>query len=64
MQTHPHGDPNQEYFNCHPGGLDYVFGNMVRQGLLMKEENKLPSEQFVLDPYSAFARRYDPQTLT
>ncbi|KAH6654745.1 Alpha/Beta hydrolase protein [Truncatella angustata] len=58
--SHPYGDPNGEYFKCHSGELYYVFGNLVRQGLPMRDENDLPFEQFVLDSFASFARAYDP----
>lgn len=56
----PYGDPDAEYFKCHSGELYYVFGNLARQGLPMRDEHDLPFEQFVLDSFAAFARTYDP----
>ncbi|KAM7197691.1 Alpha/Beta hydrolase fold [Rhypophila sp. PSN 637] len=58
--THPNGDPTQEYFKCHSGELYYVFGNLARQGLPMRDENDLPFEQLVLDLFAAFIREGDP----
>ncbi|KAH9903573.1 Alpha/Beta hydrolase protein [Xylariomycetidae sp. FL2044] len=56
----PDGDPAMEYFKCHSGELYYVFGNLARQGLPLRDEFDLPFEQFVVDSFSAFARTYDP----
>lgn len=58
--TRPHGDPDQEYLKCHSGELYYVFGNLARQGLPLRDEHDLPFEQYVLDSFAAFARTYDP----
>ncbi|KAJ9154756.1 Carboxylic ester hydrolase [Pleurostoma richardsiae] len=58
--SHPHGDPNLPYFKCHSGELYYVFGNLARQGLPLRDEHDLPMEQFTLDSFSSFARTYDP----
>ncbi|KAI1467047.1 cholinesterase [Daldinia caldariorum] len=56
----PHGDPGAEYRKCHSGELYYVFGNLVRQGLPLRDEADLPFQQFVLDVFSSFARTFDP----
>ncbi|KAK8041979.1 cholinesterase-like protein [Apiospora rasikravindrae] len=56
----PHGDPDREYWKCHSGELYYVFGNLARQGLPLRDEHDLPFEQFVLDSFTSFARTYDP----
>ncbi|KAI1826250.1 cholinesterase [Xylaria intraflava] len=58
--SHPLGDPTGEYFKCHSGELYYLFGNLVRKGLPMRDEFDLPFEQFVVDSFSSFARTYDP----
>ncbi|KAK4210942.1 Alpha/Beta hydrolase protein [Rhypophila decipiens] len=58
--TRPNGDPSKEYFKCHSGELYYVFGNLARQGLPMRDENDLPFEQLVLDMFAAFIREGDP----
>ncbi|KAK0621458.1 Alpha/Beta hydrolase protein [Bombardia bombarda] len=58
--SHPHGDPSLPYFKCHSGELYYVFGNLARQGLPMRDEHDLPFEQLVLDRFAAFVRTYDP----
>jgi carboxylesterase type B len=56
----PNGDPNQEYFKCHSGELYYVFGNVLRQGLPLRDEFDLPFEQYVLDSWASFARTASP----
>lgn len=58
--AHPYGDPSAEYFKCHSGELYYIFGNLARQGLPMRDEFDLPFEQFVLDSFASFARTFDP----
>ena len=58
--SHPYGDPSLPYFKCHSGELYYVFGNLARQGLPMRDENDLPFEQFALDSFSSFARTSNP----
>ncbi|KAK3938489.1 Alpha/Beta hydrolase protein [Diplogelasinospora grovesii] len=58
--THPDGDPSLPYFKCHSGELYYVFGNLARQGLPMRDGNDLPMEQFTLDTFSSFIRTYNP----
>lgn len=57
---HPYGDPSAEYLKCHSGELYYVFGNLGRQSLPMRDEFDLPFEQLVVDAFSAFARSFDP----
>jgi carboxylesterase type B len=58
--SRPNGDPDGEYFKCHSGELYYEFGNIVRQGLPLRDENDLPFSQFVLDSWASFARSYNP----
>ncbi|KAI1645332.1 cholinesterase [Daldinia loculata] len=58
--SRPHGDPNGEYLKCHSGELYYIFGNLARQGLPMRDEFDLLFEQFILDSFSSFARSFDP----
>lgn len=58
--SHPFGDPSGEYFKCHSGELHYIFGNLGREGLPMRDDFDLPFQQFVVDSFSAFARTYDP----
>ncbi|KAH8879885.1 alpha/beta-hydrolase [Thozetella sp. PMI_491] len=56
----PHGDPSLPYFRCHSGELYYVFGNLARQGLPMRDESDLPFQHFTLDSFASFARTGNP----
>ena len=56
----PNGDPDGEYFKCHSGELYYEFGNIIRQGLPLRDDNDLPFSQFVLDSWTSFARSGNP----
>lgn len=58
--SHPYGDPNAEYLKCHSGELYYIFGNLAREGLPMRDEFDLLFEQFIVDSFSSFARVFDP----
>ncbi|KAI1337507.1 Alpha/Beta hydrolase protein [Xylariaceae sp. FL0016] len=58
--SHPNGDPSGEYFKCHSGEIYYIFGNLARQGLPMRDDLDLPFEQLVLDTFASFARTFDP----
>ncbi|KAI2636430.1 alpha/beta-hydrolase [Hypomontagnella submonticulosa] len=58
--SHPYGDPSAAYLKCHSGELYYIFGNLARQALPMRDEFDLPFEQLVLDSFSSFARTFDP----
>ncbi|KAK4249907.1 Alpha/Beta hydrolase protein [Corynascus novoguineensis] len=58
--SHPAGDPSKPYLRCHSGELYYVFGNLHRQGLPMRDEGDLAFEQSVLDSFAAFIRTGDP----
>ncbi|KAI1296158.1 Alpha/Beta hydrolase protein [Xylaria venustula] len=57
---YPFGDPNGEYFKCHSGELYYLFGNLARESLPMRDDHDLPFQQFVTDTFSSFARTYNP----
>lgn len=57
---HASGDPSQPYFRCHSGDLYEVFGNIVFQGLPLRDDYDLPFEQLVVDTWASFARTYDP----
>ncbi|KAK0663614.1 Bile salt-activated lipase [Lasiodiplodia hormozganensis] len=57
---HPGGDPSLEYFKCHSGELLYVFGNIVREGLPLRDDGDIAFAQVVLDAWTAFARNLDP----
>ncbi|KAI8949605.1 Alpha/Beta hydrolase protein [Xylaria longipes] len=56
----PFGDPTGEYFKCHSGELYYLFGNLARNGLPMRDNHDLPFQQFIVDSFSSFARTYNP----
>lgn len=56
----PDGDPSKPYLRCHSGELLYVFGNVLREGLPLRDERDLAFEQFVLDVLASFARTFDP----
>ncbi|OLN81458.1 Para-nitrobenzyl esterase 4 [Colletotrichum chlorophyti] len=58
----PNGDPSSATDNlrCHSGELVSVFGNLVRQGLPLRDENDLPWEQYLVDTFTSFARTYSP----
>ncbi|KAI1813898.1 hypothetical protein GGS20DRAFT_551053 [Poronia punctata] len=59
-ESRPLGDPNGEYFKCYSGELYYLFGNLARDDLPMRDEFDLPFQQFVVDSFSSFATTYDP----
>ncbi|MBE3044892.1 carboxylesterase family protein, partial [Candidatus Bathyarchaeota archaeon] len=56
---HPDGEPTKGYLRCHSGELLYVFGNVVREGLPVRDGD-LEFGQFVLDAFASFARTFDP----
>ena len=56
----PNGDTSKPYLKCHSGELYYVFGNLHRQGLPMRDDGDLPFSQYVLDSFVAFMRDGDP----
>jgi len=58
--THPYGDTEQEYFKCHSGELYFVFGNILRMGYNLRDDNDLRFSQFILDSWTSFARSYNP----
>ncbi|KAK4443943.1 Alpha/Beta hydrolase protein, partial [Podospora aff. communis PSN243] len=56
----PYGDTSLPYFRCHSGELYYVFGNLARQGLPLRDEGDLLFSRMVVDLFSAFVREGDP----
>lgn len=56
----PNGDPSKEYFKCHSGELYFEFGNILRMGLPLRDENDIPFSQVTLDYWSSFARTWNP----
>ncbi|KAF6839721.1 putative carboxylesterase from carbohydrate esterase family gh10 [Colletotrichum plurivorum] len=61
-ETSPNGDPESALNNlrCHSGELLPLFGNLVRQGLPLRDEHDLPWEHYVVDSFTSFARTFDP----
>ncbi|KAK6543526.1 hypothetical protein TWF694_000272 [Orbilia ellipsospora] len=62
--SHPYGDPNQEYFKCHAGEVDYAFGVVLRTGLPQRDEFDIPFSQLVLDHWASFVWNHDPNPST
>ncbi|KAL2126129.1 hypothetical protein VTI74DRAFT_1640 [Chaetomium olivicolor] len=56
----PHGDPDLEYLKCHVGEQMVVFGNEARAGYPDRDGHDVPFMQLVVDYWTAFARRGDP----
>ncbi|KAH6850047.1 Alpha/Beta hydrolase protein [Chaetomium sp. MPI-CAGE-AT-0009] len=58
----PRGAPTggAPYLRCHSGELYYVFGNLWRQGLPLRDDGDLGFARLVLDGFAAFVRRGDP----
>lgn len=57
---HPYGNPNAEYFKCHSGELQYVFGGLGYTGQPDRDGLDIPMSQMTVDHWAAFARTYDP----
>lgn len=57
---YPFGDPNAEYFKCHSGELQYVFGGLGYTGQPDRDGLDIPVSQMTVDRWAAFARNYDP----
>ncbi|KAF3043769.1 hypothetical protein E8E12_009965 [Didymella heteroderae] len=53
---YPYGNPDLPHYKCHSGELYYVFGNLVREGAHLRDQNDIPFSQYVLDSWTAFAR--------
>jgi carboxylesterase type B len=56
----PNGDPNGEYFKCHAGEQMIVFATVRRDGLQDRDGLDIPFMQLVVDYWSSFARKRDP----
>ncbi|WRT65285.1 uncharacterized protein IL334_002228 [Kwoniella shivajii] len=56
----PGGNPAREYFKCHSGELNYVFGTLSYLGLPDRDGYDIPMSQFVLDTWASFARTFNP----
>lgn len=60
----PNGDVSLPYFRCHSGELYYVFGNLARNNLPMRDSADLPFMQYVLDSFASFVRSHSPNAPT
>lgn len=58
--SHPFGDPDAPFYKCHSGELYYVFGNVLRQGRQVRDEQDIPFSQFLVDTWTAFGRTKNP----
>ncbi|KAF2019380.1 cholinesterase [Aaosphaeria arxii CBS 175.79] len=58
--SRPFGDVRQPYFKCHSGELYYVFGTLIRQNRVPRDEDDIPFSQYIVDTWTAFARGGDP----
>lgn len=58
--SHPYGDPNLEYFKCHAGDLPITFGTSARSRYPERDEHDIPFAQLVVDYWTSFARKLDP----
>ncbi|PGH08746.1 hypothetical protein AJ80_07784 [Polytolypa hystricis UAMH7299] len=59
-ETHPYGDPSQEYYKCHAGELYYVWGLLIRAGHPPRDDYDVPFSQYIVDAWTSFARTHDP----
>lgn len=59
-EQHPYGNPNAEYFKCHSGELQYVFGGLGYTGQPDRDGFDIPLSQMTVDRWTAFARNFDP----
>ncbi|KAK6513625.1 hypothetical protein TWF506_008062 [Arthrobotrys conoides] len=57
---HPLGDPDQEYFKCHSGEVDFVLGMTVYSGELPRNEHDIPFQQLIVDYWSSFIKSQNP----
>ncbi|KAF1361067.1 alpha/beta-hydrolase [Lizonia empirigonia] len=58
--THPSGNPALPYYKCHSGELYFVFGTLVREGGVARDDDDVRFSQYVLDSWTAFARTGNP----
>jgi carboxylesterase type B len=58
--SHPDGDPEQEYFKCHAGDLAISFGTFARSDFPERDAYDIPFAQLVVDYWTSFARTHDP----
>lgn len=57
---YPLGDPSMEYFKCHSGELQYMFGSIIHDGAKDRDGYDIPFSQFSVDTWTSFARTYNP----
>ncbi|EPS36643.1 hypothetical protein H072_9857 [Dactylellina haptotyla CBS 200.50] len=60
----PLGDPSKEYYKCHVGEVNYVFGLLARTGLADRDGLDIPFSQLIVDRWASFVWRYDPNPTT
>ncbi|CZR63589.1 related to cholinesterase [Phialocephala subalpina] len=54
------GNPEEEeYYKCHAGELIYVFGNLVREGLVDRDGRDVAFSRSILDRWASFVRTGD-----
>jgi hypothetical protein len=58
--THPFGDPTAPFYKCHSGELMLVFGTIVSEGRVPRDQDDVPFSQFIVDTWAAFARTGKP----
>ncbi|KAK6336094.1 hypothetical protein TWF696_001662 [Orbilia brochopaga] len=56
----PYGDPSQEYYKCHSGEVDLIFGSLLWIGEEARDEFDIPYSQMLVDQWASFAWNHDP----
>ncbi|RVD88912.1 uncharacterized protein DFL_003075 [Arthrobotrys flagrans] len=57
---HPLGDPDQEYFKCHSGEVDFALGMTVYSGEAPRNELDIPFQQLIVDYWTSFIKWKNP----
>ncbi|KAK6525513.1 hypothetical protein TWF281_010575 [Arthrobotrys megalospora] len=57
---HPLGDPNQEYYKCHSGEVDFTLGMTVYSGEAPRDNLDIPYQQLIVDYWSSFIKWKNP----
>jgi len=57
---HPNGDLDGEYYKCHSGEVNYVFGVLERSGLVDRDGFDTAFSRSIVDRWAAFARMGNP----
>ncbi|KAJ6257456.1 Acetylcholinesterase [Drechslerella dactyloides] len=60
----PIGDPNQEYYKCHSGEVDLIFGSLLWIGEEPRDEFDIPYSQMLGDHWTSFAWSHNPNPST